>query len=204
MGKKIAIALGVIAVVVALVACLVPLKEVAYTVTIDYQDTETYYEDEPYEVMEICYEPLEYQYLGWGFGGGPHYKLMNRGEVAGHFTVRLVLYTIGEDKYLDLVWEYPQGFPEEVIESNFQKSVIEEILYLKPKEEGEVQWSWEELGVDPAETEYDGRWEVLPEEVGGEKTVIRYKQVQKQRTVTKQRPETRYKKVTLLDYLLHY
>jgi len=54
-----------------------------------------------------------------------------------------------------------------------------------------------------AETEYDGRWDVLTEEVGSEKTVIRYNQLEKQRTVTKQRPETRYKKVTLLDYWLY-
>jgi len=37
-----------------------------------------------------------------------------------------------------------------------------------------------------------------------ERAVTKYRQVEKQRTVTKQRQETRYKKVTLLDYLLHY
>jgi len=35
-------------------------------------------------------------------------------------------------------------------------------------------------------------------------TKTEYRQVEKQRTVTKQRPETHYKKVTLLDYWLHY
>jgi len=37
-----------------------------------------------------------------------------------------------------------------------------------------------------------------------ERTVTKYRQVEKQRTVTKRRPETRYKKVTILDYLVHY
>ena len=37
-----------------------------------------------------------------------------------------------------------------------------------------------------------------------ERTVTKYRQVEKQRTVTKQRPETRYKKVSILDYILHY
>jgi hypothetical protein len=37
-----------------------------------------------------------------------------------------------------------------------------------------------------------------------ERTVTKYQQVEKQRTVTKQREEIRYKKVTALDYLLHY
>jgi len=37
-----------------------------------------------------------------------------------------------------------------------------------------------------------------------ERTVTKYRQVEKQRTVISQSPETHYKKVTLLDYLLHY
>lgn len=55
MRRKIGIAVGVIIAVVAIVVCLVPLKEVAYTVTVDYQDTETYYETEPHEA------PLDYK-----------------------------------------------------------------------------------------------------------------------------------------------
>lgn len=202
--KELKVLVGIVAVVVIVFVVFVPIVEVPYTETVQYQDTETYYENELQEVTE----PLEYQCLGWGFGGyetldgnyvsGPHYKLMNRGEVAGHFAIRLVLYTIGKDKYLDLLWEYPNGFPEEVIKSNFQKRVIEEVLYLKVKQKGEVAWSWGELGVDPAKIEYDGRWEILPEEVRRVKPV----QVEKERTVTKERPETRYKKVTVFKYIL--
>jgi len=55
MGKKIGIAVGIIILVAALVVCLIPLKTVAYTVMVDYQDTETYYEDEPYQL------PLDYE-----------------------------------------------------------------------------------------------------------------------------------------------
>jgi len=60
---KIGIVAGVIVLIIALVVCLVPLKEVAYTATVDYQDTETYYEDEPYEDTETYYEtePLTYK-----------------------------------------------------------------------------------------------------------------------------------------------
>jgi ABC-type transport system substrate-binding protein len=47
----------VVVVAVALVVCLVPLKEVAYAVTVDYEDTETYYEqDMYYELQERYYE----------------------------------------------------------------------------------------------------------------------------------------------------
>jgi len=49
--------------IIALVACLVPLKEVPYTVTVDYQDTETYYENEPYEDIETYYEDEPYQVI---------------------------------------------------------------------------------------------------------------------------------------------
>ena len=49
-------------------------------------------------------------------------------------------------------------------------------------------------------------WDITPENVTKTKNmqVAKQKQVEKQRTVTKQRPETHYKKVTLLDYFLHY
>ena len=62
---KIGIGVGIVIAVLALVVCLVPLKEVAYAVTVDYQDTETYYEDEPYEVTETCYatEPCDYEVI---------------------------------------------------------------------------------------------------------------------------------------------
>ena len=53
---KIGIVAGVIVLIIALVVCLVPGVEVAYTVTVDYQDTETYYEDEPYEDTGSYYE----------------------------------------------------------------------------------------------------------------------------------------------------
>jgi len=215
MSKKIGITLGVITLVAALVICLAPLKGVAYTVTVDYEDTETYYVDEPYEELQDVTEALKYQYLGFGSGGytkldgnyvcGPHYKLMNRAEVAGHFTLRLTLYSIEKDKYLDLQWEYPHGFPEEVIESEFEKLIVEKVLYLEPGEIGEAAWSLKELiGKDCTEIEHSEDWKVLPEEIVKQKMITKYRQVEKQRTVTKQRQETRYKKVTLLDYLLHY
>ena len=53
---KIGIAVGIVIAILALVVCLVPLKTVAYAVTVDYEDTEIYYVDEPYEVTEIYYE----------------------------------------------------------------------------------------------------------------------------------------------------
>ena len=58
----------------------------------------------------------------------------------------------------------------------------------------------------PAESIDDWSYEVTSstKEVEAERTVTKYQQVEKERIVIKQRQETRYMKVTLLDYLLHY
>ena len=53
-------------------------------------------------------------------------------------------------------------------------------------------WDWEYTITEATKT------------IEQERTVTKYQQVEKQRTVTKQHQETLYKKVTLLDYLLHY
>lgn len=212
--KKVAISIGLV-VVVALVFCLIPLKEVAYAITVDYEDTETYYESEPYEELQNVTKPLDYQVLQWGSGGyekldgsyvcGPHHKIMNRAEVAGYFAFRLVLYTMGRDKFLDLQWEYPNGITNEILESEFDKLILEKNAYLEPEEIGEAAWSIEELlGKECTEVETIHNWEILPQEITEQEMVIKYRQVEKQRTVTRQRQETHYRKVTLLDYLLHY
>ena len=212
---KIGIAIGAVIVAAALVVCLVPLKEVAYAVTVDYEDTETYYENEPYEELQDRTWSLGYQVINWGYGGygtldgsyicGPHYKIMNRSEVAGHFTFHLVLYTIEEDKYLDIMWQYGNVIPDEVRESEFDKLILEEDVYLEPEEIGEAAWSMEDLiGKECTEVRTIKIWEIVPQEITEQTMVTKFRQVERQRTVTKQRQETRYEKVTLLDYLLHY
>jgi len=62
MIKKIVIG-TVVTLVALLIICLVPLKEVPYSVTVDYQDTETYYVNEPYEETETytAAVPLDYK-----------------------------------------------------------------------------------------------------------------------------------------------
>jgi hypothetical protein len=67
------------------------------------------------------------------------------------------------------------------------------ILY----EPGGWSWEYEVTGTKTVtSTEY--------RQVEKQRTVTKYREVERQRTVIKQRPETRYKKITLLDYLLHY
>lgn len=197
--KKAGIIIGIIA-AIALVICLVPLKEVAYTAMVDYEDMETYYEDEPYEVTEIYTEtvPLDYevveseQYIE---GATSVFSVVVRNEdnIAGAFTVDFsIMYgcTFIAPGYIQVA-SIPFSHEEE--------------LHLGPNDTRTGTYSAD--NPYPANCGLDSwDYDITPatKELERERTVIKYHQVEKQRTVIKQRPETRYKRVTLLDYLLHY
>ena len=282
---KAGIAVGVVTAIVALVVCLVPLKEVAYTVIVDYQDVETYYEDEPYEVIETYYEYEPYQVTETYYETGPieqpstvdipdlqdttqdifetfreanrlraksyevleaksryetaYVTLRNTDKSAATFTVSFSFLVTGLDR------DWNDGH----LYTTTDSSQAEREIYLGPGEEGTVSASAKYFGATSSMTwsytvwpgiEFpaqstpsggglaevrEGISELLEryraskgsiENVEKQRTVTKYRQVEKQRTVTKyrqvkkertiikQRPETRYKKVTLLDYLLHY
>lgn len=222
---KIGITAGVVIAILALVACLVPLKEVAYTVTVDYQDVETYYEDEPYEVSTT--EPLDYEVVksyteivkvlyrdDFEFPGlerecdygdpvpKGYVVVKNTDDIAGTFTIQFLFWTrlkitIVKDGE-EISW-YPM--PDEELFRDYHRG--EKQLYLQPGESGVAEFV--AYRIDAYETRDHGPW-FWEYGVTGTKTVTstEYKQVEKQRTVWKEHPETRYKKVTLLDYILHY
>ena len=197
MIKKIAVVIGVL-LVVFLVVYLIPLKTVAYTVMVDYQDTETYYEDEPYEVTEtytetvlLDYEVVESEGHAEGVTAVFSVVVRNEDNITGTFTVDFSVF-------------YGCTFIEPgSIQITTMPFSHEEELYLESNDTGTATYS-----VDneyPANCDVDSwSYDVTPDtkEVEKERTVTEYRQVEKQRTVTKQRPETRYKKVTLLDYWL--
>ena len=208
--KKVAIAIVIIA-IIALVVCLVPLKEVAYTVTVDYQDTETYYVDEPYEDTETYYEtvPLDYEVVkafAQVEGTTPvvYVTLQNRDSVSGTFTVQLTL------------WESGITITKSSMEFWSRPYPYEELLDLQPNETKTIKYSAD--GIDIIRNDWDWIYGITPStktiekertitkhrQVEKQRTVTKHRQVEKERTVTKQRPETHYKKVTLPDYLLHY
>ena len=197
-----------------------------------YQVTQTYYETEPCEVNTT--EPLDYEVvksyteivkvlyrddelprvpreIGFGDPAPKGYVVVkNTDDVAGTFSIKFSFWA----------WdEFIAAFNMPL--KNYQKGEVE--LYLKPSESGTAEFLAYRLGTyedkeggmkeffdfdtwEPFYILYESggwSWEY---EVTGTKTVTstEYRQVEKQRTVTKQRPETRYKKVTLLDYFLHY
>lgn len=195
---KIGITVGVVIAILALVACLVPLKEVAYAATVDYQDTETYYEDEPYEVTETYSEavPLDYEVVeseGHAERVTAVFSVVVRNEdnIAGTFTVDFSVF-------------YGCTFIEPgSIQVTTMPFSHEEELYLESNDTGTATYSID--NEYPANCDVDSwSYDITPDtkKVEKERTVTKYRQVEKQRTVTKQRPETRYKKVTLLEYLM--
>jgi len=197
---KSGIIIGVIVLVLALIVCLVPLKTAAYEVTVNYEDTETYYEDEAYEDIETYTEnvPLDYEVVKSeedtdGLTTTISVVVRNQDSIAGIFTVDLTVIHgctfIGPGS----------------IELTSMVASDEQELYLKPNDTGTATYSID--NPYPANCGLDSwNYYVTPGTKGveQERTVTKYKQVEKQRTVIRQRPETRYKKVTLLDYLLHY
>ena len=198
--QKVMIGLGIVIAIAALVICLVPLKTVAYTVMVDYEDTETYYESEPYDDVETYTEtvPLEYEVVESdidveGQTATVSVIVRNQDSVAGTFTVGLsVIY--------GCTFISPGS-----IQLTSMVASDEQELYLGPHDTGTATYSAD--NPYPANCGFDSwSYDVTPDtkEVERERTVTKYRQVEKQRTVTKQRQETRYKKVTLLDYLLHY
>lgn len=199
---KIFIVVGVVIAIVALVVCLAPLKEVAYTATVDYQDTETYYEDEPYEDTETYSEavPLSYDETSYVKDDTieEHRQIIIGGMVFQDEVVEVPIQVACVDvkNTDDIAGSFTVSFSG--ITPIFGSPSLNTQLDLSP---GEVK-----TATCPADDVGDWSYSVTPSTkmIEKQRTVTKYRQVEKERTVTKQRPETRYKKVTLLDYLLHY
>lgn len=225
---KISIAVGAVIAIIALVVCLVPLKTVAYTVTVDYQDTETYYEDVPYEEIETYYEtePLSYEvvesytdldsYEVWRSGAGDVevffpigcVVVKNTDSAVGTFRIQFTFYVLEEFRVETLAKFFGQP-KEELVKTAGSKYYGSGSLTLEPGETGTVKYNIKDTIEDTRKLIWDYMlwdWEYTITEatktVEKQRTVTKYRQVEKQRTVTKQRPETRYKKITLLEYLM--
>jgi hypothetical protein len=117
-----------------------------------------------------------------------------------------------------MTWSYSVGPDFQALEESFQRRLDEvkknigggDSTSSNGKNGDSIREYLKKLGY-PISEEGDEKWLADPTAdnteyrlVEKERTVTKYRQVEKQRTVTKQRPETRYKKVTILDYLLHY
>jgi len=200
--KKAVISVGIAIVIAALVVCLPPLKTVAYTVMVDYEDIETYYDNEPYQITENYTEDVPLSFEADGYIKADiieeHQQIIIGGIVFQDEIVEVEIQVacVDVENTDDIEGNFTVSFSG--FEPMFGDPSLTRTFNLSPGQE--------ETAECPAESIDDWDYEVTPgtKEVEQERTVTKYRQVEKQRTVISQRPETRYKKVTLLDYLLHY
>jgi len=230
---KAGIVAGITLAISAVVVCFVPLVNAAYTVTVNYEDTETYYEDEPYKDTETYYvdepyqavetyletETLEYHIVEHHYGyamedlptgaeppcAWAFISLLNTDTASGTFTIHFYLTVerltpIGEDRF-------------ELVSNDYQDS---RELHLEPGEIGTWEKYWTEIDLAPEDNCRWGYEATGSNTIEKQRTVTKYRQVEKQRTVTKyrqvakerpvtkQHQEMRFKRVTMLDYLLRY
>lgn len=121
-------------------------------------------------------------------------------------------YALSWDTWYDLKYKYNHVTNDIFKEHSEYSYTFEGRICAESGEKGEIFFPMCDVDNIPYRYYYNSEykildcWEVSPQEVTKTKVVkvTKYRQVEKQKTVTKQRPETRYKKVTLLDYLLHY
>ena len=185
---KIAIAIGALVIAATVVACLAPLVPVPYEVTVDYQDTETYYEDEPYEETETYTETvsLDYEVVDTdvdveGQSITVSVALRNTDDVAGIFTVELyVIYdcTIIAPGSIYIGPKYVSDHQELPLDPHGARTATLAADNPYPTSCAFDSWSYD---VTPST-----------------------KELENERIVTRQRQETRYKKVPLVEYLRYY
>ncbi len=221
---KTGIAVGVVIAIVALVVCLVPLKEVAYAVTVDYQDTETYYEDEPYEDIETYRETVRLQYRvldsftneGWDDEEG----MRNRATTYGYdlpddiilwpYYARYAviqnldnvagefavhyILTTADKEVAERQQFLIQRTPAEWAELDREYFEGSVVLYLEPGEIGVAICPLGGIYVAPDRVAFDHEIEIIPDT----------KSIEKQRTVTKYRQVEKERTVTKQRPETHY
>lgn len=225
MSKIIAIGLGAVVLIAVLVLCLVPIKQVSYTVTESYQTTETYYTSEPYTGIETYYEkepfltyetytekepyedsvPIDYVVIkqeGYNYFGGVGCDvavyIQNADVVSGTFTVLFTLSllgstgtTVSESKYI------AAGYTERVITSYKSASLKTPSSFTYSiTAPTKTVTAYRDVEKIREVTDY--------RDVEKTREVTKYRDVAEQRTVWKERPVTRYKNVSMLEYLISY
>ena len=208
--KALAIGLGSALTFLILFFCFASIKEVSYTVDERYQTTETYYVseaytvDEPYTDIETYYEteaydesvPIDYVVTGEEgynyFGGGGFYVrvyIKNTDSTSGTFTVIFDLTLEGGVKDTESKSKYIAAGKEEKLTVSYHGASLRSFTYSV---------------TPPTKTVTAYRDVEKTREVIKYRPVIKYRDVPKERTVWKTRPVTRWKKVSMLEYLRSY
>ncbi len=213
---KAIIAVGVVITISALVVCLVPLKEVSYLKAVDYEDIETYYEDEPYEDTETYFEDEPYEgtetyYEDEPYEGTETYYETEplRYEVVEAFAqvegiTPVVYITLQNTDSVSGTFTVQLTLSESGITITKSSMTFwsrdyppyDELLALQPNETKTIKYGAD--GIDIIRNDWDWNYSITPstKTVEKERTVTKYRQVEKERTVTKYRQVEKERTVT--------
>lgn len=215
MWKKLAIALAVVMVVGAIVISVVPLKEVAYTATKEYQEVKTYYEQQTYTDTEqyttvvtrqvplysttVAVEAGTHQFAKYYIDIANKINNVVNGNISVLAGGEFLFYVFDQRNYN--AWRDGQSYQAVVSPgrvTNYSFAFIPDhsdyyyfvfannlSLYSNKMIQSSAYWGWQESQIETRE-------------------VTEYRYVPKEVTVCGERTETAYKKVSILDYSLHY
>jgi len=171
--KRIAIISLVILVALALLVCLVPIRDEAYAVTVNYNEPVTKYVNLHYGVYDYMRTQIVEEYRQTGSCG------CTRKLVEVEYQVYCLNVTNMDDvpgQFLVILSGFADGMP-------YSQNTT---LSLNVSEQKTAEYQAEVIDCC--------LFEVLPG----------WKEIETGELITRQREEIRYKKITALDYLLHY
>jgi hypothetical protein len=227
--------IGIVVIVIAFISVgyFVPLAQVSYATSIDYQDTEIYFEDEryqdtedytetePYEENETYYEstPFSYKVAGTNVKLGSKTKsgsiyiggiLVSGNSSTTYFPICCVDITNTDTEAAS----FSVSVLLTIDNSGSYSSSTNKIIQGGETQTIEVKFQ----DVDVTSEEYTCKYTINPGTKSIEKTrtvtkyhdviktrlVTKTRQIEKQRPITKQRSETCYKKVPLFESWFNY
>ena len=223
--KKLAIGLGSALLVFVVIFCVAPVKTVSYTVTEKYSAAETYYVKEPYTETETYYEeepfatyetyterepyerpiPIDYEINYEGFFSNYYSEskaftnawvsIRNTDTEGGAFSVEFHLALKDGGEALVHGSAHVKAGTSETLEISYNGEFVDSFSFVVTPPTKTIT-EYREVEKTKEVTEY--------RTVTKRRDVVKYKDVPRQRTVWKERPVARSKKVTLLQYFLHY
>lgn len=202
----------------------IPIVEVPYTLNVQYQDTETYYELEPCEIVETYYENEPYEVVEVYNDVVPlNYETnayITEDTIQEHNSV-IIGGVAFQDEIVDVpvqvanvdiknTDDIPGSFTISFsgINSIFGSVLLTQTLDILPGETKTAKCVTESIGI----WDYD----IIPgtKSVIGERIVTKYRQIERERTttmtiqvlkerpVTKERTEIHYKRIPIFAYLI--
>lgn len=171
---KVIIIVASLAVIIAIVICGVPLVAVPYTVDIYHEDVETYYEKEPYNVSI----PIDYRVT--------EASIYNWFWHTGSDVWVTIQNTDTKSGYFEVTFDLVTRGGARITKVGREYIAITETKRVQVKHAGDNIKTFTYSVVAP------------------NKEITQYRDVKKERTVTRVRQETRYENVTVLEYLIDY